>query len=319
MSSSFRCILVTGAAGCAGRHLLELALTRGVELHGIVRSHRASTNCHLHVGDISESHFIDSVIEEVRPDAIFHLAAKIPGGTPAPTPEEFITSNILGTHNVLSAVCRRAPSARVLVAGSSAVYGRPQFPDEVLSETAPFQPQSIYAVTKAAQDMLAAQFFTEYGLLTIRARTFNQIGPGEPSGLVAATLARQIVRIETGLQEPILHVGTLLPSRDFTDVRDVVRAYWDALEHGVAGEAYNVCAGQTTSVRDLADALVGLSRIQNIEIIETGPPPGPLAILTQKGDASKLSAASGWTAKLSIRQSLKDLLDSLRTLPPLIT
>lgn len=314
MNASFRRILITGVAGCAGRHLLDLALSRGVEVHGIVRSHRDPINCHLYVGDISDSHFINSVLEKVRPDAIFHLAARIPSGTPAPTPDEFITSNIFGTHSVLAAVCRRAPSARVLVAGSSAVYGRPQFPDQALAETAPFQPQSIYAVSKAAQDMLAAQFFIEHGLQVIRSRTFNQIGPGEPPGLVAATLARQIVRIEAGLHEPILHVGTLLPSRDFTDVRDVVRAYWDALEHGAPGEAYNVCAGHPTSIRDLADALIGLSRIPKIEIIEMGPLPGPLAILTQKGDASKLFAVSGWFPKIPIRQSLKDLLDSLRSL-----
>jgi GDP-4-dehydro-6-deoxy-D-mannose reductase len=266
------------------------------------------------VGDLSESHFVDAVFREVCPEAVFHLAAKIPGGTPAPAPEDFIASNILGTHNVLEAVRKRVPTARVLVVGSSAVYGRPQFPDEALSETAPFLPQSIYAVTKAAQDMLGSQFHTEYGMQVLRARTFNQTGPGEPPGLVAGTLARQIVRIESGLQEPVLYVGTLLPQRDFTDVRDVVRAYWDVVQHGVSGEAYNVCTGHPTSVQELVDVLVEMSSVPDIQIKEVGPAPGPHAILTQKGDASKLHSASGWIPKISVCQSLQDLLASLRAI-----
>ena len=314
MKTASRRILVTGTAGCAGRHLSELAISHGAEVHGIVRTKTSINGIRIYVGDLAIPNFIDSVIDSVQPEWIFHLAAKIPGGTPAPSPEDFIKSNILGTQNLLDAVRRRSPSARILVAGSSAIYGRPSVPDDPLCETAPFQPQSLYAVTKAAQDMLAQQFYTEHGMLTVRARTFNQTGPGEPAGLVVATLARQIVRIENGLQEPVLHAGTLLPSRDFTDVRDVVRAYWDIIDLGIPGDAYNVCSGYPTSIREIANTLVELSSVPKIKISETGPSPGPMAIMTQKGEGTKLHELSGWVPKISIKKSLQDTLLSLRNM-----
>ena len=314
MKTALKRILITGAAGCAGRHLSELAIANRTEVHGIVRGNISINGIKIHIGDLAIPNFIDSVIDSVQPEWIFHLAAKIPGGTPPPNPEDFITSNILGTQNLLEAVRKKAPFARILIAGSSAVYGRPSVPDDPLCETAPFQPQSLYAVTKAAQDMLAQQFYTEHGLLTVRARTFNQTGPGEPVGLVVATLAKQIVRIEEGLQEPELYAGTLLPSRDFTDVRDIVRAYWDIIELGIPGDAYNVCSGYPTSIREIANTLVELSSVPKIKIFETGPPPGPLAIMTQKGECSKLHALSGWSPRISIKKSLQDTLLILRNM-----
>ena len=159
---------------------------------------------------------------------------------------------------------------------------------------------------------MAAQFFTEYGLRTVRGRTFNQTGPREPANLVCATIAQQVARIEVGLQEPVVRTVTLLPRRDFTDVRDVVAGYWAALEHGAAGEAFNICSGQSTAIRQVADILIGLSTVRDIQVVESDPLPGPRAVLDQIGDASKLHTCSGWRPRISLERSLRDLLDEWR-------
>ena len=181
-----------------------------------------------------------------------------------------------------------------------------------MEEDAPLQPQSLYATTKAAQDLLAAQFFTEHGLYTVRGRTFNQTGPREPANLVCATIAQQVARIEAGLQEPVVRTVTLLPRRDFTDVRDVVTGYWAALEGGAAGEAYNICSGRSVAIERVADILIGLSTVHPIEIVESDPLPGPRAILDQIGDATRLRACSGWQPRITLEHSLRDLLNEWR-------
>jgi GDP-4-dehydro-6-deoxy-D-mannose reductase len=312
MNSSRLRILITGATGCAGSHLSELALAHGAEVFGFAHAGNFVAGVIGQVLDLTDRTAIANYLQDVQPDRVFHLAALIPGAMIDPPPQRYIDVNISGTYYLLDAIKRHTPNARVLIASSSAVYGRPQHLDQPISEDAPLQPQSLYATTKAAQDMLASQFFTEHGLHTIRGRTFNQTGPREPANLVCATIARQVAHIEAGLQEPIIRTITLQPRRDFSDVRDVVAGYWAALEHGDAGEAYNICSGHSTSIRQVAEILTGLSSIQHIEIIESDPVLGPRAIADQIGEAAKLRACSDWQPRIAVGQSLRDLLDEWR-------
>jgi GDP-4-dehydro-6-deoxy-D-mannose reductase len=305
-------VLITGFAGCAGSHLSELALSRGAIVYGLDRRAAAFSGVVTYAGDITRKEVVDAVVAETKPDLVFHLAALIPGDPAGVVPNHYIDANITGTYHVLDAVRRLVPAARVLVVSSSAVYGKPVPSEQLISESAPLQPQSLYGVTKAAQDMLAAQFFTEYGLFTIRARTFNQTGPREPETLVCATLARQIARIETGQQEPILRSVTLIPRRDFTDVRDVVSGYWAALTCGLPGQAYNICSGRSVPIQRIAEILVSLSQVRGITVVEMGPPPKPESILNQAGDSTSLRRCSGWQPKIPLETSLGDLLNYCR-------
>ena len=313
MNASRLRILITGATGCAGSHLSELALSRGAQVYGLAHAGSFVDGVSGRRIDLLDRAAIENYLRDTQPDWIFHLAALIPGALTDPSPDLYINVNITGAYYLLDAVRRITPRARVLIASSSAVYGQPAQLDRPVTENAPLQPQSLYATTKAAQDMLAAQFFTEYGLHTVRGRTFNQTGPREPANLVCATIARQVARIEAGLQEPVVRTVTLLPRRDFTDVRDVVAGYWAALEFGETGQAYNICSGHSTSIRKVAEILIGLSRVRG-QVVESDPIPGPRAILNQIGDASKLRACSGWQPRISLEESLRDLLDEWRAL-----
>lgn len=311
MSGSPQRVFITGIAGCAGSHLAALAEARGAAVAGVDARTAPQTAANVRTGDIRSRALVDEAIKAFQPDWVFHLAALIPG--PAAThAEDFVSVNVTGTLNVLEAVRAHVPAARVLVASSSAIYGRPDDPDRPIDEDAPLRPQSIYAVTKAAQDMLAMQYATVHGLHVLTARTFNQTGPREPDGLVCATIAAQIARVEVKLQEPIVRTITLAPCRDFTDVRDVVAGYWAALEHGAPGGAYNVCSGQAVTIRRVADVLQGLSRVP-VEIVETGPPPPPQAILGQIGSFARLQQCSGWRPAISLEASLAALLDERRS------
>lgn len=304
-------MLITGIAGCAGSHLAEFLQRRGAIVSGIDARPSRMSGLDVRVGDVRSGSFVADAIAAQQPDDVFHLAALIPGPS-ASSAEDFLSVNITGTFNVLDAVRRLAPRARVLVASSSAVYGKPDSPQQPIDEKSPMRPQSIYAVSKATQDIMAMQFATAHGLHVISARTFNQTGPREPDGLVCATIAAQIARIERGLQEPELRTVTLVPRRDFTDVRDVVAGYSAALEHGSAGAAYNICSGRAVSVKRVVDILLELSRVRNITIVETGPPPGPQAIMEQRGDARSLHACSGWQPRIPLEDSLAALLDERR-------
>ena len=304
-------VLITGATGAAGWHLSELALAHGAEVFGVALSGNFVAGVSGQWADLTQPAAAEACIQGARADLIFHLAALIPSAQPT-APEAFVAANILGTHNVLEAARRFSPQARVLMASSSSIYGRPANPDHPISEAAPFQPQSLYGTTKATQELLALQFFWEHGLHTVRARTFNQTGPREAPNLVCATLARQIAQIEAGQQEPVLRVGALAPERDFSDVRDVVAAYWALLQSGVAGQAYNICSGQAVSIARVTELLLGLSRRPDIQVLETGPAPSPRAIHRQIGDAGALRACTGWQPRIALPQSLRDLLNEWR-------
>ncbi len=199
----------------------------------------------------------------------------------------------------------------IQIACSSEEYGL-VLPDEVpIRETNPLRPLSPYAVSKVAQDMLAYQYFRSYGLKTIRTRGFNHTGPRRGDVFVTSNFAKQIASIEAGLQEPVIRVGNLDAVRDFTDVRDMVRAYWLAVEKATPGEVYNIGSDTGITIRELLQRLVAMSEARlEIEIDPERLRPSDVEVLIS--DSSKFRAATGWKPQLPIETTLRDLLDHWR-------
>ncbi|MFL5735539.1 MAG: GDP-mannose 4,6-dehydratase [Chloroflexia bacterium] len=309
--------LITGAGGFAGRHLLAyLHTVTGWELYGNV--HRmpgswlgAERSWSLAPADLTDRAQVAGMVDRVRPDYVFHLAAQSNVPEAFRHPESTITNNILSQLNLLESLRETYPGARVLVVCSSEQYGlvRPQ--DIPIDEDTPFRPNNPYAVSKIAQDALALEHFLAYGQKTIRVRPFNHIGPGQQENFVAAAFARQIARIEKGLQEPVLFVGNLDAARDFTDVRDMVRAYHLAVTAGEPGEVYNVGSGQGRTMQWLLDTLLSRSQVK-VEVRQDPARMRPSDIPILVCDNTRFVRQTGWQPRIPLDQTLSDVLDYWR-------
>lgn len=313
-------VLITGITGFAGSHLADYLLAEHteVEIFGIQRWRSRTENIEhlagkieLREADLRDYTSIHRVLDEVRPDAIFHLAAQSFVPTSWRAPAETLTTNIIGQTHLFEAVRALQLDPTIQIAGSSEEYGL-VLPDEVpIKETNPLRPLSPYAVSKVAQDLLAYQYFESYGLKTIRTRGFNHTGPRRGEVFVTSNFAKQIASIEAELQDPVIRVGNLESVRDFTDVRDTVRAYWLAVEKGRPGEVYNIASGREITIRQLLDKLVELSRTRvEVEIDPERLRPSDVEVLV--GDASKFKADTGWEPTIPLEQTLEDLLDFWR-------
>jgi GDP-4-dehydro-6-deoxy-D-mannose reductase len=294
--------LVTGGLGFVGRHLVEHLGRCGDEETTVDRHGDVAV-------EITDAAAVSAAIAAAAPEAVYHLAGWADVGASWSHPVEVLRVNAEGTLNVLQA-CRAAGVDRVLAVASADVYGLVSEADLPLTEDSPVRPTSPYAASKVAADALALQAFLGYGLGVIRVRPFNHLGPGQSEGFVAPAVAARIARAERDEHDSIV-VGNLTARRDFTDVRDVVRAYRLLIEHGEPGGVYNVCSGTDTPVRDLAELLVGLAT----RPIALEPDPSlmrPVDLPVLRGDASKLTAATGWQPQLSLDQTLSDLLDDMR-------
>jgi GDP-4-dehydro-6-deoxy-D-mannose reductase len=293
--------LVTGALGFVGRHLVTHLDEHGDEVIELDR--------HGDGVDITDPPAVRELVDRVHPEVVYHLAGDSDVGGSWSHPLETFRANGEGTLNVLMA-CVDAGVDRVLNVSSADLYGRVTPDDLPLDEEAPLRPVSPYAASKVAADYLALQSFLGHGLAVIRARPFNHIGPGQRPSFVAPALAQRIAHNEWAGEE-VLRVGSLSPRRDFTDVRDVVRAYRLLVLEGTPGEAYNVCRGEDVAIRDLAVRLVGLAR--RPMRLETDPSlQRPVDIPVLRGDPTKLRAATGWEPQIPLEQTLEDLLDEWR-------
>jgi GDP-4-dehydro-6-deoxy-D-mannose reductase len=253
------------------------------------------------------------VIQEARPERVFHLAAISKPSESLEHFKEAYDTNFWGTYNLLESIRQLAPKARVLVVGTGQCYGNLKDKKSPIREDRAFSPPNPYALSKAAADMLAGQFHSRFGLHVIRARPFNHTGPGQPRGFVCSDYAYQVAAIESGRQEPVISVRDARTERDFSDVRDVVRAYHLMLQKGAPGEAYNVASGCAISVREIVRMLVAdckrpvrvsLQREQN----------RPENIFRLLADNRKLRRTTGWKPAYNMRETLHDLLDSWRAL-----
>jgi GDP-4-dehydro-6-deoxy-D-mannose reductase len=306
-------VLITGVTGFTGRHLAEYALAQGAEVFGVALDKNFPPCVTGHQGDLTRPGVAETLVTDVCPDCVFHLAALVPASGVQVAPARLFTVNVLVTLRVLEAVRNHAPAARTLVVSSAAVYGPVPPKCQPITEDAPFNPVTAYATSKAMQDLLASQYAAGHGLSVMRARTFNQTGPGEHPGLVCATLARQVAEIESGHRAPEISVRYLFTQRDFTDVRDVVRAYWLILERGTPGAVYNVCSDKLHSIGDVLHLLLAIAGLSGVQIVEREHQLLPGDVAVSLGDPTRLMTDTGWQPLIPLERSLRDLLSEWRT------
>jgi GDP-4-dehydro-6-deoxy-D-mannose reductase len=302
--------LITGIAGFAGRHLAELCLQQGATVIGT--GLRAEEDADLLPPDSEylRCDLLDAArtrecVRAAKPELVFHLAAEAAVGRSWQDPGGTITRNVEMTVNVMDAIREEAPSARVLVACSGEEYGAPErLP---VDERAELRPQNPYAVSKAAVDLLAGQYRDAHGLHMVRTRAFNHAGPGQSDDYVVSAFARQIAEAEaTGRDSVEIVTGNLEPRRDFTDVRDVVRGYWLALERADP-DVYNVGSGVATPVADILAALADQSLLE----VRQRTDPGklrPHEVMEIRASHDKLTDATGWQPQVPLERTLRDTL-----------
>ena len=319
-------VLVTGAAGFAGSHLLQhltdhpederrgrpsrrpatvVAWARSappVELAGIAR---------WEIVDLRERERVRQAIEALRPTRVFHFAGAAHVGDSWARTVETLSSNVLGTHYLLDGIRRTGVPCRVLVPGSAHVYAPSARP---IAEDAPIAPASPYAISKLAQEQLGMEATRHDGIETILPRVFNHTGPRQGPTFAAPSMARQIALIERGAQEPVIKVGNLDAERDLTDVRDTVRAYAMLMDQGSPGTLYNVASGTAHPTRAVLDTLLGYARVPiRVEVDPARLRPIDIPVLV--GDPTRLREATGWIPRIPFEQMLADLLEYWRAVP----
>jgi GDP-4-dehydro-6-deoxy-D-mannose reductase len=309
-------ILVTGAAGFVGSHLLRLLRAEFPEasLHGTVLlpEHKlAVADAHAHALNLMQSEDVAALVADVRPDRIYHLAAFAVVHRSFDDPWATLENNIRTQLNVLEACVKADTAPRIVLVTSGEVYGAEQSDDVPTSESAPMRPANPYAVSKVAQDMLGLQYWLSHSLPIMRARPFNHLGPGQGPGFVAPDFARQIAQIEAGQQPPVITCGDLSAERDFTDVRDIVRAYLSIAEHGTPGEAYNVASGSTVAIQHILDLMLASSTV-SIHVESRQGHVRSSGVHKSWGDATRLRQATGWQPRIPLAQTVNDVLDDWR-------
>ena len=309
--------LITGVAGFAGRHLAERLIAEGHEVCGCDRSLPATAPAaralnlpadHLLVCDICDPGQVEAVVRAVCPDGLFHLAAFTSPAASFDDPDGAYRANLLGSLNVFAAVHDAAMPCRVVWVGSSDVYGQVNADELPVTERNPFRPLSPYAVSKAAADLAAYQWSLTRGLDVVRVRPFNHTGPGQASHFVCANFALQLAAVEHHRRPPRIEVGNLDVVRDFSDVRDVVRAYVAAFASGVTGAAYNVCSGSGRTPRHILERLMQLSGIE-VDVAVDPARQRLTDVPVLIGSAAKLREATGWAPMIDWDQTLRDLLE----------
>jgi GDP-4-dehydro-6-deoxy-D-mannose reductase len=343
-------VLITGITGFAGSHLAEYLLERAdfssgdVEVYGACRWRSRLDNLsdlarqgrlnlrgvdalvsseaelraivdpdgvNLLQGDMADPYQMKTLIETIKPDRIFHLAAQSFVPTSWSAPAETFHINTVGQIHLFEAIRAVGIDPLIQIAGSSEEYGLVH-PDEVpIKESNPFRPLSPYAVSKVAQELLAYQYHQSYGLRTVVTRGFNHTGPRHGPVLSCSSFARQIAEIEAEVSPPVLYVGDLTTKRDWVDVRDVVRGYWLALEKGVPGEVYNIGSGATRTIQSMLDILLSLSPVE-IEVRKDPARLRPSDVPILWADDSKFRAQTGWEPQIPFEQTMRDLLDDWR-------
>ncbi|HEY5530414.1 MAG TPA: GDP-mannose 4,6-dehydratase [Candidatus Anoxymicrobiaceae bacterium] len=312
-------VLITGITGFAGSHLAEYCLARGdVEVFGTARWRSRMDNVQHFLDqitlidcDLKDSVAVRHCLTEVRPDYIFHLAAQSFVPTSWKAPVETMTTNVVGQINIFEGMRELKLDSRVQLACSSEEYGM-VYEDEIpIKETNPLRPLSPYGVSKVAQDLLGYQYHESYGLFTVRTRGFNHTGPRRGDVFVSSNFSRQIALIEKGKQEPVVKVGNLDARRDFTDVRDMIRGYWIALEKGEPGDVYNIGSGTDVTIRTMLDMLLELSSL-DIEVRQDPDRMRPSDVEVLRADNSKFCNLTGWKPEIPLERTLEDLLNYWR-------
>lgn len=306
-------ILITGIAGFVGSHLADyLCRETNHNVHGIIhrqdrRIQHLRGKVTLHRGDLRDGLWVSDLLQTVKPDRLLHLAAWSDVGGSWAQPWTAYELNIQCQLNLLEGLCRWQKECRALVISSNEVYGLVQPEDLPIDEETPFRPNTPYGVSKVAQDMMGLQYWNSHKLPVIRARSFNHIGPAQAEEFVASAFAKQIAEIEHGHREPVVNVGNLAAERDFTDVRDVIRAYWLAIEKGEPGEAYNVGRGRSYPIQYILDTLIDLSTAEvdvTVDPMRLRPSDVPVSVC----DNTRLVEQTGWQPEYALEDTLAELL-----------
>lgn len=338
-------VLITGITGFAGSHLAEYLLGQeDVEIYGccrwrsqmdnleeIARQGKLNTKAvegsltdqveledfaergqvNLIYGDLTDAASMRRLINAVKPHRIFHLAAQSYVLASWNAPAETFHINAIGQINLFEAIRAAGIDPLIHIAGSSEEYGL-VYPHEVpLRESNPLRPLSPYAVSKVAQEKLAWQYFKSYGLRTIVTRGFNHEGPRRGGVFSTSTFAKQIAEIEKGSRPPVIHVGDLTSQRDYTDVRDFVKAYWLTLEKCVPGEVYNIGSGVPRTIQVMLDTLLSFSKV-NVEVRQDPLRMRPSDVKLLWADCSKFREQTGWEPQIPFEQTMGDLLNYWR-------
>ncbi|MCL4445994.1 MAG: GDP-mannose 4,6-dehydratase [Actinobacteria bacterium] len=291
--------LVTGGKGFVGKWLVEHLRDSGDEVVVIDKE-----------TDVANAQEIGPAIVNAAPDVVYHLAALSHVGESWDSPSEVLRVNVLGTAEVLAATRRSGGDTKVIVISSAEVYG--SIAPEMLpvDETAPVAPVTPYAASKAAAEQVALQAWRGYGQPVVVARPFNHVGPGQAPSFAVSALSRRIVEAALSGAASIA-VGTLSTRRDFTDVRDVVRAYRWLAEVGAPGETYNVCSGRDVAILDIAEALLKLSSA-DLKLVTDESLVRPVDVPVLCGDPTRISELAGWKPEIPLEETLRDVISYWR-------
>jgi GDP-4-dehydro-6-deoxy-D-mannose reductase len=314
-------VLITGVCGFVGRHLAASWSETDVELVGLGRTAPDDAlRARLHdfvLADLGDAEMTLRAVRAARPDQVFHLAAQASVEASWRSPGETLAGNVASSVNLLEAIKREAPDARVLVSCSGEEYGPVAVEHLPVVESEPLRPQNPYAVSKAAVDLLAGFYADAHGLAVVRARAFNHCGPGQSDAYVVGALASQIAAAEAEAEAEAaggvadLSTGNLRPRRDFTDVRDIVRAYRLALQLAPPGE-YNVCSGRSISIADILATLTRQARVE-VEVHTDPERQRKHEVMDVRGSHQKLTDATRWEPMIPLERTLADTLDWWRT------
>ncbi len=306
--------LIIGAGGFVGSYLINCLRhefhmeVHATKLNGTTFSHPSARIYDL---DILDREAVRKLLDKIRPDYIFHLAAQSSVSAAWKDPMLTIDVNIKGSVNVMDAVRELPYKPRILIIGSGEEYGHIRDGQTPISEETMLRPGNLYAATKACQNMIGSIYAKAYGMEIILVRAFNHVGPGQAPIFVVSDFCKQTAEIEMGLREPLIRVGNLSARRDFTDVRDVVRAYGLLSLKGTAGETYNVGSGTAIKIRQILDLIVGMSSAKiGVEVDPAKIRPVDVPVI--EADIIKITKATGWKPVISIEQTIKETLDYWR-------
>jgi GDP-4-dehydro-6-deoxy-D-mannose reductase len=315
-------VLITGVTGFVGKHLAEYLLSEGVEVWGAVRpgsqvmlTKQSNVPINLVVMDLINQTDMINNLNKINPDQIYHLAGYSSVRDSWEQMQQTFDSNVRVTVGLLESIkkSRCFDNVRVLTVGSSEEYGRVGFSHMPIREDEELNPISPYGLSKAEVSRIANYYYRTYGMKIIHARPFNHIGPGQRLGFVVPDFANQIVGIEKGYRENVLSVGNLDAQRDFTDVRDIVKAYYKLLSSNSIpfGEPINICSGKANSIKYILSLLLSLARIPieiSIDQSKIRPSDMPLYV----GDCSRINEMTGWIPEIPIHETLIDVLNFIR-------
>jgi len=306
-------ILVTGAGGFVGQHLVQKLVNQNFEVYAASYTKHPELselldNDHILVGDLTDYQYAEQLIKTTQPTIIYHLAALSIVHTNVESAKRALENNLALQYNLLEAIKTHSPSTRLIAISSGNIYGRVKESELPIKETTPIRPLNSYAVSKYSQEMLALQYYYAYDMDVVILRPFNHTGPGQTDNFVIPAFAHQFADIKSGKKEPVISVGNLNTARDFTDVSDMVDAYILASTNCQSGQIYNIGAGQASKISEILALMSEISGLK-VEIQEDKSRVRGVDVPVLMADSSKFRGITGWEPKISFKTTLKSVLE----------